>query len=95
MSIWQSLKEAVFLNDPVKESLAELRQHRWPLHDFETKLHISQFNRQQVISLIQLVVSLSLVVLTVILIYVTSTLRGETKMLNKMMPMITPPHQAQ
>ncbi len=95
MSIWQSLKEAVFLNDPIKGSLADLRKRRRPLHDLETKLHIDQFNRQQVVSLIQLVVSLCLVVLTVILIYVTSTLRGETKMLNQMMPMMTPPHQVQ
>jgi len=95
MSIFKSLKESIFLADPIKESLAELRKHGRPLHDLETKLHISQFNRQQAVNLVQLVVSLTLVVLTVILIYVTSSLRGETKTLNKMMPLMAPPHQAQ
>ncbi len=90
MNIWQSLKEAVFLHDPIKESLADLRKHGRPLHELETKLHISQFNRQQVINIIQIAVSLTLVVLTVILIYVTSTLRSETKTLNKMMPLMAP-----
>ena len=88
MGFWRALKESIFLADPIRESLADLHRHGRPRHDLETKLHVSQFNRQQVVNLIQLFVSLVLVLLTAMLIYVTTTLREENKTINKMMPLM-------
>ncbi len=103
MGLIKYLKDRVFLEDPIKDSLEDIRRKLISLenesgipeydkvkYDIDTKILINRFNKQQIVNMTQMVISIALVILTFILVYTTYTLQGATKTLNNMMPEMMP-----
>lgn len=103
MGIFKYLKDKVFIEDPIRESLPDIRRKFTSIekrarvaeyeklkYDVDTKILIDRFNKQQIVNMVQTVTSIALVILTVILVYATYTLQGATKTLNTMMPEMMP-----
>jgi len=103
MGLIKYVKDKIFLEDPIKDSLEDIRKKFISLenesnipeynkvkYDIDTKILINRFNKQQMVNITQTVVSIGLVILTCILVYTTYTLQGATKTLNNMMPEMMP-----
>lgn len=107
MGLFKYLKDRVFIEDPVRDSLEDIRKKFISLenkagvpeyekikYDIDTKILINRFNKQQIVNITQMVTSIALVILTIILVYTTYTLQGATKTLNNMMPEMMPKAQS-
>jgi len=78
--------------DDFKAAAASSSGYEKTRDELQVKATIDIHNRNVTIGLIQIVVSLILVVTTLLLLNATYSLRGTTKMLNKMMPEMMKPH---